>query len=34
MAALTGTDISRLETRNAELEAENADLRDQLRNMK
>ena len=34
MTALIGPEISRLETRNAELEAENADLRDQLRNVK
>lgn len=34
MTALVGPELSRLETRNAELEAEIADLRDQLRNAK
>jgi predicted pyridoxine 5'-phosphate oxidase superfamily flavin-nucleotide-binding protein len=34
MTALIGPELSRLETRNAELEAEIADLRDQLRNTK
>lgn len=34
MTALVGPELSRLETRNAELEAELADLRDQLRNTK
>ncbi len=34
MTALVGPELSRLETRNAELEAEIADLRDQLRNVK
>ncbi|MGC1494564.1 MAG: pyridoxamine 5'-phosphate oxidase family protein [Sulfitobacter sp.] len=34
MTALIGPELSRLETRNAELEAEIADLRDQLRNEK
>lgn len=34
MTALVGPELSRLETRNAELEAEIADLRDDLRNTK
>lgn len=34
MTALVGPELSRLETRNAELEAENADLRNKLRNWK
>ncbi len=34
MTALVGPEISRLETRNVELEAQLADLRDQLRNTK
>lgn len=34
MTALVGPELSRLETRNAELEAEMADLRDQIRNSK